>query len=117
MTTTAVQAEAIAQVRASFTDRIAKLKAELASCPHQNTYVFCWDKYALGVKLNPATGNPVTVGVEDAMIVRRDDRRTFYNGSREKARLIPRHWALQMALKTIGASYAHLEEALAKSQA
>ena len=115
MTTTIEQHNAIAQVRKSFTDRIAKLNAELAThAPHQ--YIFAWDQYALGVKL--IDGKPQTVCVSEATIYHAQPQGVWYtNGSNQKAKFISRAAALRRALRTIGASYAHLEEALAKTQA
>ena len=63
---TQIQAEAIAQVRKSFTDRIFRLRAELATQPH-GEYIFAWEQYSLGVTLM-ADGSPRTVCVSDAKV-------------------------------------------------
>jgi len=46
-----------------------------------------------------------------------NDRRVFTNGGNERAVLMPRKWALECALRTVSASLAHFEAALAKQEA
>jgi hypothetical protein len=93
--------EAMVQICESYDKRLISLRAALDG--DTNGYVFCWDKYGLGVKI---TGDiPATVGVEHATVVKHSDRRKFQNGSREPALLMPRSQALRAALRTVSESY------------
>ena len=103
----------VADIRATASRRIADLNAAYESDTGKE-YVFCWDRYALGVKIT--NGVPATVGVEHATIVSRGDTRRFSNGSHQQAMLMPRRVALRAALRTVGASYEYLEAALKKKQ-
>jgi hypothetical protein len=104
------QAAAVAQITKSFEDRIAGLKTAIEA--DQGGYVFCWDKYSLGVSIQ--NGKPVTVGVEDATITTATDSRSFLNGSNERAVLMPRVDALRCAVVSVSKSLAHMNEQIAK---
>jgi hypothetical protein len=108
------QLAAIAEMKSTFEKRLERLTLELTAMDDVGGYVFCWDRYALGSAI--VNGKPKVVGIEDAMIVNKNDRRVFTNGGRERAVLMTRKKALEAALTSVGASYDHLIAMLAKQE-
>jgi len=99
----------IAQVRTGYVNRISALRKMLRG--HIQGNVFCWPRYALGVKFD--ANGCATVAVEDATVITANVcTRVFTNGSQERARLMPRRHALEAALATTQAALAQFEVAL-----
>ena len=74
--------------------------------------MLAWTQYSLGVLF--VDGATRAVGVENASIIMRGTTRAVYNGSGQRAKLTLRKYALEIALKNVSESLAHLEAALAK---
>lgn len=75
---------------------LIRLEAALATCRPQEM-VFAWPDYWIGIKIG--SDGPQAVSIDRATIVRLNDKRTFHNGAKVQAAILPRMVALEGAIE------------------
>jgi len=95
-----------AELRRLVSANLIRLEAALRTARPQEM-VFAWPDYWVGIKIT-SDGAPQACAIDRATVVRLNDRRTFHNGNRVQAALLPRMVALEGAIEQTRLTLARL---------
>lgn len=86
-----------ADIRRKIASNLIRLEAALRSARPQEM-VFAWPDYWIGIKIT-SDGAPQACAIDRATVVRLNDSRTFHNGFKVQAAMLPRMVALEGAIE------------------